>query len=773
MNLTRREFIKRTALSTGALTLVPNIKLHGLEKYPDGWRGHGRVEEIPSFCEICFWRCGILGNVDKQGKLLKIDGNPEHPLTHGRLCARGNAGHKLLYDPDRLKYPLLRVGERGEGNFKRVSWDEALDFLAKKLSDIKEKYGAESMGFFPHGIHARFFSHLMKAYGTPNSVEPAFAQCRGPRDVGYKLTFGSSVGSPEPVDFGKTKMMVFIGTHIGENVFTGQVLAFADALERGAKLLVVDPRFSTAAAKADWWLPVKPGTDTALLLAWSHVLIYEGLYDKSYVRKYAMGLDQYKAHVRTFTPEWAEKITEIPAATIRETARAMAENSPAVGLHTGRHVTWYGNDSQRARAMAILTALLGAYGKPGGIYLPTPVPAPKFPSPAYPKRPPRADGAGTIYPFGSTGLGVTNGLVDATVNEDPYPIKGWIVYGQNILQSIPCPEHTKEAISKLDLLAVVDVMPTEPMLYADIVLPEATYLERYDDLLTVKNAITPFAAIRQPVVQPLFDSKPGWWIAKEMAKRLGLDDYFQWETPEEYLNYRLSGLGVELKNIRADGIIPYNESRPYLNGAHKFKTKSGKIELYSKALADLGFDAMPVYEPVEEVPKGYFRLLYGRSPLHSFARTQNNEILHDYMPENTIWLNNKIAENLGIQDKDTIQLENQDGVMSNPVKVTVTAGIRPDCVFTVHGFGTNSSFMTRAFQKGTSDTELMTRVKIDPLSGATGMRVNFVRIFKDGFPLMVEGAVAIKPAVKSKQETKKPVAKKRQAVMTDDSEEGC
>ncbi len=772
MNVTRREFLKRTALGAGALTLAPTIELHGLEKYPNGWRGAQRVEEIPSFCEICFWRCGILGNVDKHGRLLKIDGNPEHPLTHGRLCARGNAGHKLLYDPDRLKYPLLRVGERGEGNFKRVTWEEALDYLAEKLTAIKDEHGPEAVGFFPHGIHARFFSHLMKAYGTPNSVEPAFAQCRGPRDVGYKLTFGSSVGSPEPVDFEETKMMVFIGTHIGENVFTGQVLAFAEALERGAKLLVVDPRFSTAASKADWWLPIKPGTDTALLLAWSHVLIYENLYDREYLRKYATGFARYKAHVRKFTPEWAAKITEIPAETIRETARTMAKYSPAVGLHPGRHVTWYGNDSQRARAMAILTALLGAYGRPGGTYLPTPVPAPKFPSPRYPKRGPRADGAGTRYPFGSTGLGVTNGLVDATVDEDPYPIKGWIVYGQNVLQSIPCPDHTREAIDKLDLLAVVDVMPTEQMLYADVVLPEATYLERYDDLLTVKNAKTPFAAIRQPVVQPLFDSQPGWWIAKELAKRLGLDDYFQWKTPEEFLNYRLSGLGVELKNVRADGIIPYDKSKPYLNGAHKFKTKSGKIELYSATLAELGFDPMPLYEQVEEVPKGYFRLLYGRSPLHSFARTQNNEILHSYMPENTIWLNNKVAQTLGLRDGDTIQLENQSGVMSDPVKLTVTAGIRPDCVFTVHGFGERSPFMTRAFQKGTSDTQLMSRVNVDPLCGATGMRVNFVRIFKDGKPLMVEGAVAIKTETRDKPAVEKKAVHKKNAVIEED-EEGC
>ncbi|MCG8603593.1 molybdopterin-dependent oxidoreductase [bacterium] len=773
--MTRRDFLKRTSLATGALTLASNAELRGLEKYPTGLRGAERVEEIPSICEICFWRCGILANVDKHGRVLKIDGNPEHPLTQGRLCARGNAGHKLLYDPDRLKYPLLRVGERGEGKFKRVSWDEALEFLAEKLTSIKEKYGPEAVGYFPHGIHARFFSHLMKAYGTPNSVEPAFAQCRGPRDVAYRLTFGRSVGSPEPVDFEHTKLMVLIGTHIGENVFTGQVLQFAEALERGAKLLVVDPRFSTAASKADWWLPIKPGTDTALLLAWIHVLINEGLYDKEYIKRYAYGLNKLKSHVKGFTPEWAEKTTEIPAQTITETARAMARIKPAVGLHPGRHVTWYGNDTQRGRAMAILTALLGAYGRPGGLFLPSSVPVPKFPSPPYPKRKPRADGAGTLFPLASTGLGVTNGLVDATITEDPYPIKGWVVYGQNIIQSIPQPEKTKKAIENLDLLAVIDVMPTEQMAYADIVLPEATYLERYDDLLTVKNSKKPFAAIRQPVVKPMFESKPGWWIAKQLANRLGLQDYFQWETIEEYLDYRLAPLGVNLKHVQAKGIVAYDESQPYLDPKKraKFKTASGKIELYSTTLAELGFDAMPVYEPVEDVPKGYFRLLYGRSPVHSFARTQNNEILNSYMPENAVWLNDKVAEELGLNDGESINLENQDGVVSDPIKLYVTPGIRPDCVFTVHGFGEKNPLLSRANQKGTSDTELMTRVNLDPISGGTGMRVNFVRIVKNGAPLMIAGAVEFRPSAQGPNTSDLKKRPRVKVKAPKDEEEGC
>ncbi len=786
MSISRREFLKRSALTGGALSVLSTTKLKGFTKHPIGWKGRERVSEVASICEMCFWRCGILGNVDKHGKLLKIDGNPIHPLTHGRLCARGNAGHKLAYDPDRLKYPLMRVGKRGEGKFKRVTWEEALDFFAEKLLQIKKEYGPEAVGFFPHGIQAKFFHHLMQAYGTPNSVEPAFAQCRGARDVGYKLTFGNSIGSPEPLDYQNTDLMVFIGSHVGENVFTGQILEYASALERGAKLIVVDPRFSDAASKADYWLPIKPGTDIALLLAWMHVLIYENLYDKEYIKNNAVGFTQLKDHVKDYTPAWASKITELPESLIVETAREMGKLSPKVSLHPGRHFAWYGDDSQRARAMAIVTALLGSYGREGGIYLSGSIPAPKYPAPHHKPKAQRADGAGSIYPFASKGLGVTNGLVDATYSEDPYAIKAWVIYSQNVLESIPETWKTKEAINKLDLMVVVDVMPMEQILYADLVLPEATYLERYDDLYTVKNAKKPFAAIRQPVIDPLFESKPGWWIAKEMSKRLGLEEIFQWETIEEYLDYRLSGLNTTLSQMQANGIVQYDKGTPYYDFTKpvKFKTESGKIELYSKKLERYGFSPLPEYEPVEEVPKGYFRLIYGRSPMHSFARSQNNEILHAYQPENNLWINNKIADELGLIDGEYIQLENQDGVVSYKIKVNVTPGIRPDAVYMVHGFGHKSRLMKKAFGKGASDNNLMSKVKVDPLSGSTGMRVNFVRVIKNGNPLMVSGAVSVVPKFdsekpkedkhpKTKAVKKKRVEMKVSAPAEEEEDEGC
>jgi len=724
--LSRRQFLG----TVGAAGAATTVAVSAAEPRPTGWSGSERVDKVATICEMCFWRCGVLASV-KDGTVVKLEGNPDHPLTRGRLCARGNAGVGLLYDPDRLKYPLLRVGARGEGKFKRIGWDEALDLFATKLKAIKDKYGAESVAFFPHGLSPKFFATVMSAFGTPNSAEPSFAQCRGPREVGYGLTFGQAVGSPEPLDLESSKLIVLIGSHLGENVFTSQITAFGTAMAAGAKLIAVDPRFSTAASKADWWLPIRPGTDIALLLAWMNVLIGEGLYDKDYIGRWANGFEQLSEHVRAFTPEWASTITDLPAAQIRDTARAMGAAKPAVLVHPGRHATWYGDDTQRARAMAILTALLGSWGRKGGIFLPTPVPKGSFDLPPFPDAPRgRADGAGSRFPLASEELGVTNGLVDATLSGDPYPIKAWVVYGQNVLESIPQPQRTRKALEMLDFVVVVDVMPVEQINYADLVLPEATYLERYDTPTIVTTARVPFIAIRQPVIEPLHESKPGWWIARQMATRLGLDAWFPWKTPDEHLATIVAPMGLNLLELRNRGAVAF-KGRPYLEDRTAeegfIQSSSGKIELYSSDLKDAGADPLPRYTPVEQPPEGFLRLIYGRAPMHSFARTQNNERLHALMSENEVWLHTAVAAQCGVRAGDRVVLANEDGVKSQPVKVRITEGIRRDCAYMVHGFGQGGRWLRRGAGNGASDTGLMSRVKVDPLMGGTGMRVTFVR----------------------------------------------
>jgi thiosulfate reductase / polysulfide reductase chain A len=255
------------------------------------------------------------------------------------------------------------------------------------------------------------------------------------------------------------------------------------------------------------------------------------------------------------------------------------------------------------------------------------------------------------------------------------------------------------------------------------------YLERYDDL-NVEWFREPFVALRQPVVHAPHAQKPNWWIARQLALKLGLGAYYPWTTIEEYLDHRLTKAGLSFETLKQQGVIRgaaqpvfFDEGLPA-----EFPTPSGKIEFYSTALAQAGFDPVPKFTRPEAPPEGSFRLLFGRAPMHSFSRTENNPILHDGMAENEVWVNVHVAGRLGLSSGQYVRVRNQDGVVSNRVRLKATERIRPDCVYMVHGFGHTATRLTLAFGKGASDSQLVTRYVTDPLMGGTGMNVNFVTI---------------------------------------------
>ncbi|MCB0074125.1 MAG: hypothetical protein KDE20_21820, partial [Caldilineaceae bacterium] len=252
------------------------------------------------------------------------------------------------------------------------------------------------------------------------------------------------------------------------------------------------------------------------------------------------------------------------------------------------------------------------------------------------------------------------------------------------------------------------------------------------DLWTLPH-LTPYISLREPAVEPLYETKPAWWMVRELGLRMGMDSYFKWADIEEYLNTRLMSIGSSIEKIREEKGVIVQKGKPFLadyGSSSPFHTPSGKIELVSQDLALAGLDAIPVYEPVDEPPDGYFRLLYGRNPVHTFAKTQNTPLLNELVPENEVWVNEEKAKEAGVKDGDYVMLENDAGVQSGPVKVKATQRIRGDAVFMAHGFGQDSRGLTRANGKGASDAKLISRYKLDPISGGAGMRVNFVRIVK-------------------------------------------
>jgi thiosulfate reductase/polysulfide reductase chain A len=758
LQISRRTFLKSSLLGAVGLSLSsgslqPVTTALGRLGLSLPWFRKGQIKLSYNYCDMCPWRCGIIVH-SVNGRVYKVDGNPADPKSRGMLCARGQAAPSFMYDPDRLRAPMIRTGERGEGKFKEVTWAEALDYAAGQLKLIGQAYGPESVAVFGHTSGDFWFAdYFAQAWGTPNAAKPSSSLCTSPREEAAKLTYGLAVGGHEPVDWEGINCIILIGTHIGEDSRNTVMQGFSEAWGRGAKVIVVDPRFSTVAAKADYWLPIKAGTDTALLLAWLNVLITEERYDKPFVAEWTSGFDKLAAHVAAFTPEWAAPLTGLSPDLIRETARVMADNLPRSAIIPGRHVTWYGNDTQRMRAVYMVNALLGAYGREGGLYFNKSPYIEAYPHPPFavtgssggcsaepgqesdvlplgPSGKARADGARDKFLRGATAM---QELIEPMLSGRPYPIKALIVYGTNLLNTSPHPQRTIAALKKLDFVLAVDVLPQEHVAWADVVLPEATSLERYDELWVVPHK-TPYIAMREPAVEPLYDTRPGWWMARELGLRVGLEPYFKWQTAEEYLDPRLMSIGSSLDKLRAQQGVIVQQGKPYLEDyadTSPFATPSGKIELYSEDLAGAGFDPLPIYEPVEEPPPGYFRLLYGRHPVHTFAKTQNTPVLHELYPENEVWVNETIGTGQGLKQGEYVWLENQAGARSGPVRVKLTQRIRPEAVYMVHGFGQIAPGLSRANGRGASDTKLQTVYKLDPISGGAGMRVNFVRIIKE------------------------------------------
>ncbi|MBF0240097.1 MAG: molybdopterin-dependent oxidoreductase [SAR324 cluster bacterium] len=726
-SIRRRDFIKISSAFLASSTMMANgFKLPWEAGEVVAAGDPGMEQIIPSVCEICFWRCGINGHV-RDGKLYKITGNPDHPLSNGKLCPRGTGGHGMLYDPDRLAHPLIRETVNGESRFRKASWDEALTLIAQRYEEISKKYGTEAIVMFSHGFGASFFKTLFKAYGIETFSAPSYAQCRGPRLEAFKLTYGHGVGSPEALDVANCEYLVLIGSHLGENMHNTAVQEFAEMVGKGGKIVVVDPRYSVAAGKAEKWLPIKPGTDMALLRSWIHILIKEKLYDAEFVEKNTIGLEELWDGVKTATPENTFALTGIPVEQIVSVARDLGRYGSKALIHPGRHVVWYGDDTQRERAIAILNALLGNYRMPGGLLKYKSYSIPRVPFPSQHNAHHKFK---SKYPFASDVP--ANEIVEQTLTADPYPIKSWFVYGTNLIHSLGDQKATIEALEKLEFMVAVDILPMEITGYADVVLPECTYLERYDDL-DPRSFRIPHVAIRQPVVPPLYDSKPGHEIAKMMAEKMGLPNLFP-ASIESYLDDRLKLMGSSLAEFKKKGVLTQKDPALYRHPGEvlQFNTPSGKIELASQQLKAMGFDAVPQYTPPPENPPGYFRLLSGRAPMHTFGRTANNRFLGELMPENELWVNQVSGRDMGLEHGEYVYLVNQDGFKSRTkIKIRLTQRIRPDTVYMVHGFGHTDPRLEFARNKGASDADLITHLSVDPIMGGTGMNNNFVTFTRE------------------------------------------
>jgi len=720
MTLSRREFLKLGTAAAGALAASQFIPPRAAEAAWEVSLDPNGDGYIPTMCEMCVWRCGVLAKVEA-GRVVKLEGNPENPHSKGKLCARGQSGLMNTYDPDRVLSPLVRVGKRGEGKFRTASWDEALDIVADKMLQIKEKFGPEAMVFSStHSLSQVGFENLLNGYGSPNYGTQR-SLCFNAMIVANLMTYGMEEPGRK---YDELKYIILTGRNLTEAISTSETSELVDAIARGAKVVYLDPRFTKTASKATQWCPIKPGTDLAFHLALINVIIQEERYDREFIDKYTVGFDELAQATSSFTPAWAAPLTGIDAEVIHRIAQEFSAAAPYALAHNGWRTSNFINSFPAQRAITILNALVGNWGVAllpaggeggGGLGKPS--------QPSYPRVTAlRLDGVPWKYPFVPLKLGVFQQLRNSILEGQPYQAHGWFVARQNPVLSLPDRQRTLEAFGKMDFIVVVDAILNDTAWFADVVLPEATYLERFDPF----NVLAGKAWIRQPVIEPQGESKSALWIYKQLGERLGLGDYYQYTDEMDYLNQQLAPVGVPLDEARLRGYVKLPETASVTEG-YTWTTPSGKIEISSSTLKSGGFDAIPVWEEPAQPPEGSFYLLTGKVGQHTQMGTQNNQLLHKYQDEPRLWMNPEAAAARGIKDWDLVTVTSEVGRVK--VAVQVTPAIRQDCVYLTPGYGHLSKGLTTAFNVGASDSVLHVTYT-DPISGSQALSQTFVTVEK-------------------------------------------
>lgn len=724
-NISRRRFLQGTAAAGAVFASLSSLNLIAGEKKEPAVKG---VTYAQNWCEMCFWKCGLTARVN-DGKVTKLEGQPTCPSNFGKLCAKGNSGVFQLYDPDRLQSPLIRTGERGSGKFKEVSWEEAYKYIAEKAKPLISKYGPETFTLFAHGSGEESFVEMMKIIGSPNVCIPSYAQCLGSREIGWAMTYGRPVGGKEPVDSENAKCIMLLGRNIAEALHVGELQDFINGCAKGAYVIYVDPRYSKTAAKSNKYMMIKPGTDTALVLGMINHILAKKIYNAEFVDKYVGGLPELEQHVSGKDTKWASSITGIPENDIIEAAEKLCAAAPNCYIHPGRRLTRYGTDVQFVRAIAILNALMGNWETPGGIFKPVPF---KFDAPEMvsveAEEKERADGAGTTYPIAPTDLGIANKMIEAIAKQSS-PLKAMFVYGCNPFHHQGDSALVAKAIEKSELIISCEIYMTDTAFNSDVILPESTYLERYEPVSAAARK-SGYLQYREPAVDPIHNTKGAWDIVAGLSKAMGYSNEFM--SIKDYNKTVFDNIGITEEYMKKHGCFVGAKGDPFPTASGiepEFNTPSGKIEFYSNMMEQLGFPAFPDYEQPPQPKEGEFRLLFGRMSFHTHARTQNNAwLLALHHSEVDLWINTERAKALGIKDGMPVRLVKGD-VKSNPCTAKVVDYIHPEAVFLPHGFGSRSTGLTRAVGLGARDSDF-TSNDTDPISGAAAFQNGFVHVEK-------------------------------------------
>ena len=689
---------------------------------------------VYSMCGMCAVRCPMEVTVEG-GRVTWLQGNTNDKAIGASLCAKGAAGLAFEFDDQRPQTPLIRMGPRGSGQWRRASWDEALDYIADKLHATIEEFGGRGIALSdrggPFNDLTRTFVH---ALGSPNYFNHD-AGCGGNVHNAALSLFGFS-HEGIMFDLKNTKHIVLYGRNLIESIMVKEAKAFMAAVANGMRVTYIDPRASLTATKATRYWQVRPNSDYTLNLAIIHEVLEQETYDKEFVTRYVSGMDALRAAVKETTPEWQESHTGLPAAQIRAFVKEIAADAPRVIFHPGWMTARHKQSFYVSRTALILNALMGNVEIPGGCVLGKPpehygrkglnhltARVPKVEEP-------RVDGAGTTRPQWDPEIGMLHQAFAAMETGQPYGIGAYFAYRHDPLTGLPDPEATQRALDKLKLLVSIDVRYSETGWFSDVILPEATYLERAN-ILAQMNGPVPVFAMRDQAIAPRFDSRPAWWIFREILRRVDIHkEALDFETIEEIWNYQLDGTGVTVAELRKTGVVnlagaPALTPRDEL----KFPTPTGMIEIESTLLKQAGLPSLPPYQPKAAPTDDRFHLLFGRPATLAHGQSLNNPLLNEIAPQQVLWIHPDRARPLGIGDGDEVEVTGGSSYVGR-IKAYVTRWIHPEVVFMLHGYGATVPLATRALGRGVADQRLQhgKLYDFDPAGGGCAMTEAIVQV---------------------------------------------
>ncbi|MBI4615331.1 MAG: molybdopterin-dependent oxidoreductase [Planctomycetes bacterium] len=741
---------------------------------PAGWN-RGEERWIASTCHQCPGGCGIRVRV-YEGRAVKIEGNPDHPLNRGGLCPKGQAGLQALYDPDRIPGPMKKVGGRSSTRWEAISWEEALDTVAGKLRELAAAGKPESLlllgGRFPGHMRA-LFERLARAYGTPNLVDTE-SICNRARRLATYLTQG--VMDLPGYDLAETAyFMVFGAGFLEAWQPTTYLLRMYGEMREGrpglrAKIVVVDPRCGVGASKADEWIPIRPGTDGALALGMAHVIVKEGLFDKAFLDEHAFAFEDWKGEdgvehegfrkmvLREYPPDRVAQITGVEADVVERLGREFARARPAVA-GAGRGAGLHTNALFTNLAIHSLNALVGSLEVPGGVVIQE-APAlgawPEIAQEGLAKPSLAAPGAGLVPRQPGHGA-----LMAALLSGKPYPVEAALVYYTNPLFSGPDASTTREALDRIPFLVSFSPYMDDTTARADLVLPDGSYLERLEDDFIVPSVGFPVLNLRQPVMEPLHDTRQTGDVVIDLARRIGgpVAEAFPWPSYEAALEEALGG-EESLHEMKKRG---FRSGGPYRFGdwARVLATPSGRFEFsplvwrrtvedearqrgegVETVLSRLGVEARGdlAFLPHFEAPRFAgdsesfpLHLITYKTMTHAEGRGGNQPWLQESFGLQLVerwspWaeLNPATAEGIGIRNGDDAWIESELGRIR--IRVRFHPGVRPDVICMPFEYG-HTEYGRWASGNGTNPNLLVSAL-VDPATGVHAISATRVRVVR-------------------------------------------